>query len=98
MCITETINWNRMTISDNDFIIFAQFKIRREITLRGCHVRGGSGVHVPRGVWLSKIEDAESTFNVSRAGSINIESSLLRFRPNNSTLLGLRTIIWSIPI
>lgn len=98
MCTTETINWNIMTISDNDFIIFAQFKIRREITLRGCHVRGGFGVHVPRGAWLSKIEGAESTFNVSRAGSINIESSLPRFEPKNSTLLRLGTIIWSILI
>lgn len=61
-------------------------------------MRGGSGVHVPRGVWLSKIEGVESPFNVSRAGSINIESSLLRLGAKNSTLLGLRIIIWSIPI
>lgn len=47
---------------------------------------------------MSKIEGVESTFNVSRVGSINIKSILLRFGPKNSTLLGLKTIIWSIPI
>ena len=87
-----------MTISNNDFIIFIQFKIRRKITLRGCRVRGGSNVHVPWGVRLSKVESAESISNVSWARSVDIESSLLRFRSKNSTLLCFRPIIRLVPV
>lgn len=56
VCTAKAINWNRVATSDNYIIIFAQFKIRRKITLRGCHMRSGSGVHIPRLIRLSKIE------------------------------------------
>jgi hypothetical protein len=60
-------------------------------------VRCSSGVHVPGGVWLSKVEGAESIVNVSGASS-SIEGSLLRFGPKNSPWLGFGIIVGSIPI
>jgi hypothetical protein len=92
------MNWNGMTISYNDVMIFAQFKIRREITWRGCHVWGGSGIHIPRGVWLSEIEGVESAFNISWTSVVDMKCSLWRTWPKNSILLGLSSIIGPVPI
>ena len=98
MCTAKTINWKRVTIFYDDFIIFAQFKIRRDITLRGRHVGSGSGVHIPRWVQLRKVERANGIFNVSWARCVDIESSLLMSRSKNSTLLRVGIVVGPTPI
>jgi len=84
-----------MTISYDDFIRFAQFSIRREITLRGCHVRGSTGVHIPSLIWLSKTKGANSILNISWSGCIHIKGSLW-FWPKNFSLWD--SIVRPVPI
>lgn len=49
--VTITINWNRMTITDNYTTIIAQIKIRRKSSLCGPYVRTGTSVHIPLCIW-----------------------------------------------
>ena len=53
----------------------------------------GSGVHIPRWVRLRKVESANGIFNVSWARCVDIESSLLRSRSKNSTLLRVWIVV-----
>jgi len=84
-----------MTISYDNFIIFAQFRIRREITLRGFHVRGSTGVPIPRLIWLSKTEGVNRILNIIWTGCIHIKGNLW-FGPKNSSLWDI--IVRPIPI
>jgi len=98
LCITKTINWNRVTISYDDIIFLAQVKIRREITLRERHVGNGSGVHIQRWVRMRKVESANGIFNVGWVRCVDIENRLLRSRSKNSTFLRVGIVVASTPI
>jgi len=45
--MTIAMNRDNMTSTNNNAMMIARIKIRREIAIGRCHMRGSSGVHVP---------------------------------------------------